>query len=200
MSEHVPEPDPRSRFEDEGIPDLQDGTPEQQWAVDPQEAPLPGERPVAADDYGTTVAEEIAGEPLEGRLDREVPEEQPAFGTAGTGSGGDQAAPEGTGGGTADGTVDARTGEPALTEDSGLGVGSDLDTRYEQETGTGPDWQAQPGEPSGQVWDEPRQAGRIVAPDQGTRTSTEPDEIAEEAGPDAGGYTAEESAMRVEPE
>jgi len=39
-----------------------------------------------------------------------------------------------------------------------------------------------------------------VAPDEGTREDTESDEIAQEAGPDRGGYTAEESAMRVEPE
>ncbi len=45
-----------------------------------------------------------------------------------------------------------------------------------------------------------QQAGRIVAPDEGTRTDAEPDEVAQEVGPDLGGYTAEEAAMRVEPE
>src|SRR5690606_22231423 len=48
----VTERDPRSRFEDEGIPDLQNGTPEQQWAEDPQEAPLPADYPVGVDEYG----------------------------------------------------------------------------------------------------------------------------------------------------
>ncbi|MFD2357722.1 hypothetical protein ACFSTC_63245 [Nonomuraea ferruginea] len=66
MTEHIPEHDPRSRFEDEGIPDLQDGTPEQQWAEDPQEAPLPADHPTAVGDFGTTVDEQIRGEPLEG--------------------------------------------------------------------------------------------------------------------------------------
>ncbi len=66
--------DPGSQFEEEGIPDLQDGTPEQQRAVDPQEAPLPGEEPIAADEYGTTAQEAIQGEPLTLRLEREEPD------------------------------------------------------------------------------------------------------------------------------
>ncbi|MDH2425458.1 DUF5709 domain-containing protein [Sphaerisporangium sp. TRM90804] len=152
MTEH----DPRSRFEDEGIPDLQDGTPQQQWAVDPQEAPLPGDRPVAVDDFGTTAEEHFQGEPLDGRLDREVPEEQPVFG------------------------VDAT---PAGDEGE-----LDLDTG------------AQPEEPSGTVWEDPRSAGRLVAPDEGAHADTEAAAIADEVGPDGGGYTAEEAAMRVEPE
>lgn len=75
MSHNIPERDPHSEFEDEGIPDLQDGTPEQEWAVDPQRAPLPADRPTAVDDFGTTVEEQIEGEPLDLRVDREVPEE-----------------------------------------------------------------------------------------------------------------------------
>jgi hypothetical protein len=191
MSHHTPEHDPHSRFEDEGIPDLQDGTPEQQWAVDPQEAPLPADEPVAVDDYGTTNEEQIQGESLTGRLGREVPEEQPLFGV-------DESAtatrpPAADGGG---GAPDAEE----LTEESGLGVGSDLDTGYERDSGVDRPWEAQPEEPSGQVWDEPRRAGRLVAPDEGAHEDAEPDEVATEAGPDAGGYSAEEAAMRVEPE
>ncbi|RAY11167.1 hypothetical protein DPM19_32205 [Actinomadura craniellae] len=68
------ERDPRSRLEDEGVPDLQDGTPEQAWAEDPQEMPLPGDEPVAVDEYGTTAEEQLAGEPLDLRLAREQPE------------------------------------------------------------------------------------------------------------------------------
>jgi hypothetical protein len=63
-----------SRFEEEGIPDLQDGTPAQQQASDPQEMPLPGDRPVAVDDYGTTAEEQFRGESLDGRLGREEPD------------------------------------------------------------------------------------------------------------------------------
>lgn len=142
MTRRVPERDPRSELEDEGIPDMQDGTPGQQWSVDPQQQPVPGDQPMAVDDYGTTVDEQIQGEPLSDKLAREVPDEQPVEGEAA----------------------------------------------------------AQPEEPSGQFWDEPRPAGRLVSPDEGAREVEEPQEIADEVGPDAGGYSAEESAMRVEPE
>lgn len=63
--------DPGSRFEDAGIPDLQDGTPEQQWSEDPEELPLPGEQPNASVDWGTTAEEQREGEPLGRRLARE---------------------------------------------------------------------------------------------------------------------------------
>ena len=189
MTHRTPEPDPRSRFEDEGIPDLQDGSPEQERAVDPQEAPVPADHPVAVDDYGTTVDEEVQGEPLDGRLSREEPDEQPAFGA-------DEPARRGA----ADPVETAGAAEDSVTADSGLGPGSDLNTGYQPGEGTGPDWPGQPEEPSGQVWDETRPAGRLVAPDEGAHEDTEPDEVAQEAGPDRGGYSAEESAMRVEPE
>ncbi|MEV5409022.1 DUF5709 domain-containing protein [Thermopolyspora sp. NPDC052614] len=170
MSKNTPEHDPYSRFEDEGIPDLQSGTPGQQWAVDPEEEPLPGDRPVAVDDFGTTIEEQLEGEPLGGRLAREMPEEQAMFGPD-----------ERFGGGT-------RVPEEAE------------DVEYEPAPGAEEGWAAQPEEPSGAVWDEPRRAGRLVAPDEGARGDDESDEIAEEVGPDAGGYTAEEAAMRIEPE
>jgi hypothetical protein len=185
----MPEHDPHSRFEDEGIPDLQDGTPQQQWAVDPQEAPLPGDRPIGVDEFGTTVDEQIQGESLDGRLDREIPEEQPMFGVDADVGDGERPDPEGAG-----------ELDPQVSTESGLGIGSDLDTGYEADDDVDPDWPAQPEEPSGVVWDEPRRAGRLVAPDEGARADTEPDLIGEEIGPDAGGYSAEEAAMRVEPE
>jgi hypothetical protein len=112
--------------EDEGIPDLQDGTPEQYWTEDPQEAALPGDEPVALDDYGTTAEEIREGEPLDDRLRREEPEGAPDR-------------------------------------------GSD-------------------------------HAGRLVAPDEGAHPDTEPDAVGDEFGEDGGGYTAEESAMRVDEE
>jgi hypothetical protein len=62
-------------LEDEGIPDMQDGTPQQQWANDPQEQPVPGDEPIALDDYGTTADEQREPESLDGRLAREEPAE-----------------------------------------------------------------------------------------------------------------------------
>jgi len=66
--------DPGSCFEDAGIPDLQDGTPEQQQAEDPEELPLPGDAPNASVDWGTTAEEQVEGEPHNLRLRRETPD------------------------------------------------------------------------------------------------------------------------------
>jgi hypothetical protein len=65
--------------EDEGIPEVsQDDSPTIAANEDPEFAPLPGERPGASADFGTTAFEQSEGESLTGRLEREVPD-----GTAG---------------------------------------------------------------------------------------------------------------------
>ncbi|TFV51705.1 hypothetical protein [Blastococcus sp. TF02A-35] len=62
--------------EDEGIPEVaQDDSPTLQTAEDPQFEPLPGERPGASVDFGTTAFEQSEGESLTGRLDRELPDD-----------------------------------------------------------------------------------------------------------------------------
>jgi hypothetical protein len=64
--------------EDEGIPEVaQDDSPTMQRAEDPEFAPMPGERPGASTDFGTTAFEQSEGESLTGRLEREVPDVQP---------------------------------------------------------------------------------------------------------------------------
>ena len=64
--------------EDEGIPEVaQDDSPTQERAEDPQFAPLPGERPGASADFGTTAFEHAEGESLDGRLARELPDDAP---------------------------------------------------------------------------------------------------------------------------
>jgi hypothetical protein len=68
-------PDPADPFEEEGLasPDPEYGG--KRITGDPQEdMPVPGERPVASTDWGTTAEEEITGEPLDGRLRREEPD------------------------------------------------------------------------------------------------------------------------------
>jgi hypothetical protein len=42
--------------------------------------------------------------------------------------------------------------------------------------------------------------GRLVEPDEGARPDAEKDLVADDAGTDLGGYSAEEAAMHVEPE
>jgi hypothetical protein len=62
--------------EDEGIPEIsQDDSPTMDRAEDPQFAPVPGERPGASADFGTTAFEQSTGESLDGRLAREVPDD-----------------------------------------------------------------------------------------------------------------------------
>ena len=64
--------------EDDGIPEvMQDDSPTQAWKEDPQFQPLPGERPNASVDFGTTAFEQSEGESLDGRLAREVPDDTP---------------------------------------------------------------------------------------------------------------------------
>jgi hypothetical protein len=64
--------------EDEGQPEVQqDDFPTIQANEDPNFAPLPGDRPGASADFGTTAFEQSEGEPLSGRLDREIPDGVP---------------------------------------------------------------------------------------------------------------------------
>ena len=64
MSSRIPEPP--SRMEAEGIPDLADPDPSQTEFVQP-----PHDTAVAVDDFGTTPGEQADGESLDGRLARE---------------------------------------------------------------------------------------------------------------------------------
>jgi hypothetical protein len=66
--------DPGAEPEDEGIPDLTDGSPQAELANDPQREPVPGEEPVAAESFGTTFAEQVEGESLDDRLAEEEPD------------------------------------------------------------------------------------------------------------------------------
>jgi hypothetical protein len=62
--------------EDEGLPEVaNDDSPTSEMAEDPEFAPLPGERPGASADFGTTSLEQAEGESLDGRLAREVPDD-----------------------------------------------------------------------------------------------------------------------------
>jgi hypothetical protein len=64
-------------LEDAGIPDLQEGVPEQGWSEDPEFHPIPGRRPTAVLGSGLTAYEQSAGDSLTERLDRELPDEWP---------------------------------------------------------------------------------------------------------------------------
>jgi hypothetical protein len=67
--------DPSDPFEDEGLASPDPALAGKRITGDPQdEVVVPGERPTAVDDLGTTAAEEQAGEPLDVRLGREEPD------------------------------------------------------------------------------------------------------------------------------
>lgn len=67
----------RSSPEDEGLPDILDGDPEQKRSIGVQEEGImpPGPRPRGATAWGTTAAEQVQGEPQADRLRREAVEE-----------------------------------------------------------------------------------------------------------------------------
>ncbi|MGW0822643.1 DUF5709 domain-containing protein [Streptomyces sp. NPDC002845] len=69
--------DPGADPEDEGMPDLQDGTPGQQRSSDPQQLPVAGDEPTIAEERDTTVNEVIEHESLDERLADEEPETDP---------------------------------------------------------------------------------------------------------------------------
>lgn len=67
--------DPSDPFEDEGLASPDPESRGKRITGDPQdEFVVPADEPIAVDDFGTTVEEEQAGEPLERRLAREEPD------------------------------------------------------------------------------------------------------------------------------
>ncbi|MCU1594859.1 MAG: hypothetical protein JWO12_2251 [Frankiales bacterium] len=71
-------PETPNRYAAEGIPDLEEQTPEQ--AATGQDEGItepPHDYPLAVEGFGTTPAEQAEGESLAGRLAREVPEVTP---------------------------------------------------------------------------------------------------------------------------
>ena len=68
--------DPGVPLDSQGIPDVaDDATPEREELPEPQRTPAPAETPVVSTDYGTTAAEQRAGEPHERKLQREIRED-----------------------------------------------------------------------------------------------------------------------------
>ena len=78
MTSRIPEPE--SPLEEEGIPDQSDALASKRITGDAQEEEaVPRDYPVAVDDWGTTAAEQHEGEPLDLRIQRELPDETTAL-------------------------------------------------------------------------------------------------------------------------
>ena len=96
MSSRIP--DPADPFEEEGLAQgAEDGLPGKRITGDPQDdMVVPGDNPVAVDDYGTTATEEQSGEPFDLKLSREQPDllERAATTSADESEGADQPYPE----------------------------------------------------------------------------------------------------------
>lgn len=68
-------PDPADPFEEEGLGPAEDGLPSKRITGDTQDGMIaPRDFPLAADEWGTTAAEQERGEPLDVRLAREEPD------------------------------------------------------------------------------------------------------------------------------
>ena len=68
-------PDPSDAFEDEGLASPDPANAPKVITGDAQDdMPVPGDKPVAVNDFGTTAWEEQHGEPLDQRLQREEPD------------------------------------------------------------------------------------------------------------------------------
>lgn len=67
--------EPSDPFEDEGLASPDPAMAAKRITGDPQDdMPVPGDRPLVVDDFGTTAAEQAEREPLDGRLAREEPD------------------------------------------------------------------------------------------------------------------------------
>lgn len=67
-------PEPASAAEDEGLPELADDVIGDATGNAAEGSVVPRDHAIAADDFGTTAEEEAAGESLDGRLARELPD------------------------------------------------------------------------------------------------------------------------------
>ncbi|MDX6266347.1 MAG: hypothetical protein QOD70_1087 [Frankiales bacterium] len=94
------------------------------------------------------------------------------------------------------------TGQLELTteppHDSPLGVEGWGTTAAEQREGEPLSGRLAREQPEGGYPEEPRDVGRVVEPDEGAHSDTEPDLVASDSG-DMAGLSAEEAALHLEP-
>ncbi|MEU6405093.1 DUF5709 domain-containing protein [Streptomyces sp. NPDC046985] len=122
--------------------DMQDAVGERTYDDMLDEGYSPPEKPLGAERYGTTAAEQHDGETLDQRLAQEQPD------------------------------VEAPAGDDVGDLPGGEGEPVDAEAGAER-------------------------AGRLVAPDEGARSDTTKEEVAEDVGIDAGAAGAEEAAVHV---
>lgn len=134
----------------------------------PDPAAMPGRDPIAVDDFGTTAEEQRAGEPLDLRLSREVPDVSDA-----------EPPPP---------VDDIAPGADAPTDPELDATFEGGDARLDSEVSI---LDRMDDAPAGTV-------GRVVEPDEGIGADTEADAIGSDRGSAGGGASAEESALHIE--
>jgi hypothetical protein len=142
-----------------------------------QSMALPGDRedgPEILDDFGTTAAEQLHGESLDGRLAREEPD-----------IGADDVWVDG----------DRRLTDEATTEDAARQVGTDADIMDDGRVDPGLGSTVSAYERLGEDPQTGAMVGRLVEPDRGSGIDAERDSIARDEGAAGGGAGAEELAM-----
>ena len=175
-------PTPVSDPEAEGLPDTADDDSTAnddvltgREADGPEPAQLPGDRtPVAVDQFGTTAEEQLDGESLDYKLQRERyerPADDPLAGPVDP----DIAAEADSEEAAAQAQLDADVLDPGPTSDPNSQVSLYDDGQLDD--------------------DSPAPVGRLVAPDEGYGFDDEPDSVAYDAGASGGGASAEELAM-----
>jgi hypothetical protein len=174
-------PTPVSDTEAEGLPDTADDDSTANDDVEtgreadgPEPAQIPGDRtPVAVDRFGTTAEEQLDGESLDYKLQRES-YERPADDPLAAPVDPDIAAEADSEEQAAQAQLDADVMDPGPTSDPHSPV-----SLYDH---------GQLGTPAAEV-------GRLVQPDEGAHTDLEPDNVAYDAGAAGGGASAEELAV-----
>jgi hypothetical protein len=172
-------PTPVSDPESEGLPGTadddstaNDDVDSGRWADGPDPAALPSDRPQAVNRFGTTAEEQRAGESLDQRLAQEEPDVQPDV-------------PAEFPGPLADEAIDEQSAAQARLDADVYGEGPHSDPHSKvsvYDTGELDDAAPEP-------------VGRLVEPDEGLGSDTEPDSVAYDAGAAGGGPTAEEAAI-----
>ncbi|MER5703914.1 DUF5709 domain-containing protein [Micromonospora sp. NPDC002296] len=174
-------PTPVSDPEAEGLPDTADDDSTAnddvltgREADGPEPAQLPGDRtPVAVDRFGTTAEEQLDGESLDYKLQRESyerPADDPLAAPVDPGIAAEADSEEQA----AQAQLDADVLNPGPTSDPNSPV-----SLYDH----------------GQLGAADAEVGRLVEPDEGAHSDLEPDNIAYDAGSAGGGATAEELAI-----
>lgn len=173
MGDEVYQPDESEVQDDAGVLEPEDTLVDRGVDNALDEGYSPPEKPLGAETYGTTAAEQAEGEPLDDRLSREAPDagDAPPAETVAVDERDDED------------MIDDEPDEPGTARAVGDGTGEEpTDEEFLE------------AELEGQ------RAGRLVAPDEGAHGDEEKAEVGRDVGIDGAAASAEEAAVHIVPE